>query len=411
MKFTPSKNIAICTIALFSTLYLGCQNSTAPPVPSGTPPAPAPAVSTTPEGTEQIDSEAVEKAFKDITAHYEAGPTGDLGYPLIQPFLAEEKLEGIVSLNLEDPKAARKFESDIFPILKKSFSSPAFFPKERLLEGQSPINYRGLRSLVGMVAKWAEETWDKGDHEAAVGIASLPLSLAHAIKSRPETVSVNLFSSSYGEMTLDLFADWAEDSPNQSKLLALMLESLKKYRVPLAHLRETILVDFAKISNSLNDEQGRAALGIGQSDHASKERWRSQLTALYLSAKDLVLLKPQSTEAFNGLITSADGPIQGLVIDYPHIVTIQLHYFAKYRALEIGLTLLSPEGKPLKKLPSEEIVKKLFASDPEAVEMLNQLIEVKVDGEEIRVVGKSGRFDLLAPGEPPSFFEYSPSKD
>ncbi len=408
MKIISPKKVAVGALALFSAFYVGCQNTSTPSTPTSTPPAPAVSTSPTPV---RLGDEAVEQAFKEVTSRFETEPSGELGYPLVQPLLAEEKLEQIVSLNLEDAKQAKKFESEILPVLKKSFTSPVFFPKERLLEGQSPVNYRGLRSLVSMVAQWAEEVWDKGEHDKAIQLGSLPMSLAYAIKSRPETVSVNLFSSSYGEMTLDLFADWAEEVPNQPKLLQSMRDTLKSNRIPLSHLRETVLVDFAKLSNSLNDDQARATLGIGQSDPASKERCRSQLTALYLSANELALLKPNSTESFNKLITTADGPLQGLVIDYPHIVTIQLHYFSKYRALEIGLALLSPEGKELRELSSAQIVEKLFAGEPEAVETLNSLVEVKIDGEEIRVQGKQGRFDLLAPGDPPAFFEYSKKDD
>lgn len=395
-------------IALLSFLYLGCQKPVEQPVVT-TSPTPTELSTASPGETTGSDSETIEKSFQEITALYERAPVGDLGYPLIEPLLSDQRLEELSALDLENPKVAKKFESETLPILRQAFTATHFFPKERLLEGESPINYRGLRSLLAAATKWAELKWEKGEREAAIEAAALPLSLAYAIKSRPETVSVNLFSSSYAEMTLAMYTDWSEQVAGDHKLTALMLANLKKFEIPLAHLQETILVDFAKISNSLNQPESRAALGIGQSDETSMLRWRSQVYSLYLSARELGQLAPESIAAFNALINSADGPIQGLVIDYPQMVTIQLHYFAKYRSLEIGLALLSPEGDSLRKLSSQELVARLFAEDPETVKMLNHLIEVKMDGQAITVVGQVGRFDLLAPGEPPTFFEYSPA--
>lgn len=410
---TPSAraNIILSLALGLTVLGGGCQKPVVPPSSAGTPQATSsPVAAQSPAPAQVSVAEEIESQFQEITQKYEADTSGELGYPLVEPLLTDSKIEELSTLNLDDPKAVSAFTKSTVPILEKSFSLPTFFPKERLLEGESQVNYRGLRTLVTLLAQVAEKNWEEGKEKEALRLAELPLSLARAIKSRPETVSVNLFSSSYADSTLSLYSEWAEQAAKKPEILKEMLQTLKDNQVPLAHLQETVLVDFAKLQNSLANEQSLSNMGIGRSDPASQARWKQQVQALFLAARKLYQTEPEATEAFNKEISAADGPIQGLVIDYPHVTTIQLHYFARYRSIRLGLALLGPEGQALKKLDSQAMIRKFFVDQLEDADTLNRLIEVKIDGDAIRIVGRPGCFELLSPGEPPTFFEYGKVK-
>ena len=129
--------------------------------------------------------------------------------------------------------------------------------------------------------------------------------------------------------------------------------------------------------------------------------------AIHQKATLLFAFDGDGATSFNQEILKASGPIQGLVIDYPEVATMQKHAFAKYKSMELGLTLLGPQGAELRKQPSEEIIQQIFSSDPETVKALKALLVIEVQDESFKVLGRSGQFDLLAPGVNPVFFEFN----
>jgi len=147
--------------------------------------------------------------FRSITERYEqpVDEQGD-GFRVVLPLLEGDLPEGfgedLSDISLETPEQQKAFDDRLLPVLKKSFASPTFVPSQRLLAGDSGVNYRGLRQLVTLLGMRAEQLWADGDKKGAIELASLPLSLARAMRSRPETASVNLFSSSYAESSLSL---------------------------------------------------------------------------------------------------------------------------------------------------------------------------------------------------------------
>jgi len=172
------------------------------------------------------------------------------------------------------------------------------------------------------------------------------------------------------------------------------------------HLQETVVVDFAQLTNSLQSDDGRKLLGIGQVEDATLATWTEQLADIFEEAEELYGHEPTDAEDFNEKVMSAAVPIQGLVIDYPEVSTMQKHSFVKYKATELGVALLGSDGQELRALPSEELIGQFFDGDEASSEVLKSLIRVEADESSIRVLGQAGQFEMLAPGVEPVFFEF-----
>jgi len=349
--------------------------------------------------------------FRSITERYEqpVDEQGD-GFRVVLPLLEGDLPEGfgedLSDISLETPEQQKAFDDRLLPVLKKSFASPTFVPSQRLLAGDSGVNYRGLRQLVTLLGMRAEQLWADGDKKGAIELASLPLSLARAMRSRPETASVNLFSSSYAESSLSLIQEWSEESSQDPEMVESLSRVLRENTPSYQHLQETVVVDFAQLTNSLQSDDGRKLLGIGQVEDATLATWTEQLADIFEEAEELYGHEPTDAEDFNEKVMSAAVPIQGLVIDYPEVSTMQKHSFVKYKATELGVALLGSDGQELRALPSEELIGQFFDGDEASSEVLKSLIRVEADESSIRVLGQAGQFEMLAPGVEPVFFEF-----
>lgn len=400
---------ALASVSIFALVLAGCQQAPEP-APSASPVALVSPVETSLPVTTADPAE--EKAlFAALTEQYQADVEASRnGYPIVEPFLKGELPEGmgedLYELSLESSEEQAAFDSKLLPTLKNSFSKPIFVPKSELVAGDTEVNYRGLRHLVGLLTQRAEQVWEKGDKQQALELAQLPLNLSSAMRVRPETASVNLFSSNYSEATLALIPSWMESGNMDPESVDDLRSMLEASSPDYAHLRETVSVDFAQLLNSLDSEKGREMLGIGQVEPSTLELWKKQLLAIHGEAVRLYDEAPLDPAAFNQSVRAASGPIQGLVIDYPEVATMQKHWFAKYKASELGLALLGPKGPELSKLDSEQLIGEVLQDDQATEDAVKALLEIKIDQESIVVMGQPGQFELLAPGVEPVFFEH-----
>jgi hypothetical protein len=406
-------SLAGCLFVTLSVMLSGCQQQPSPSV-SGTPVAlqTSTAVGETPvPSSREMDDEGLLA----ITQQYERPvDEADDGFLLVQPLLSGQLPEGfgedLYEIGVETPDQQALFDQEILPILQESFSKSTFVPPRRLLTGDFGVDYRGIRHLVSLLAQRADQLWVAGEQERAIELAGLPLSLARAMRSRPETASANLFSSAYAESSLSLFPGWLEEAHQQEAIVSSLREALSRNAPGYGHLSETVRVDFAQLLNSLKTEDGRNLLGIGQVEESTLAGWNKQLRAIYLEAQALYDNQSSDAKTFNTSVLSAAQPIQGLVIDYPEVSSMQKHSFVKYKATELGLALLGPDSQSLRALPSAELIKKVFAGDAVTVKALQDMLIVEVDEKSIRVVGQPGKFEMLAPGVEPVFFEFGPTE-
>jgi hypothetical protein len=409
MRFSQIK---LFLVAATATAICSCSQPTDPGVPSATP-SPLASAEATPKA-DSTPAEVVDEAiFMAVTERYEADPEGGQnGYEILEPLLNSQLPEGmgddLEMVSLDEPEQIVVFDAKLLPKLKEGMSRKGFVPKARLLAGEGDINYRGLRHLVGLVGLRAEQRLEQGDVKGATELVELPISLAAAMQSRPETVSVNLFSAGYASTSVA----WIQGALESGALDGASIDRLQKLLAANSpsypHLRETITVDFAQLLNSLNTEEGRGMMGIGQVEDSTLEQWRKQLLDIYARATKLYETSPGGAEAFNQTVMQAAVPIQGLVLDYPAVVAMQKRYFAEYKATELGLALVGAQKDKWKDVPSEELVEKFFKDEPETVSALNELVKIERDGQALKVVGRMEQFELLAPGVEPVLFEHQP---
>ena len=404
--------------ALISCSLFACKREMTPDSPTSadtsavsTPSAQAsPSVLHSPDANLDVQREST---FVRLTETYEVQVAeNEDGYPILKPLLSgqlpPEMGEDLQTFSLETPEQQDIFDTHLLPILEDSFSRRYFVTSNKLEAGDEQADFRTLRHLVNLLTTRADQVWKEGDNERALALASLPLQLSASMRNRPETVSVNLFSSNYAESTLILIPKWIESEQfrpqDHQKLLAMIQESAPSY----SHLQETVSVDFAQLSNSLQSEKGRENLGIGRLEPSTLKKWLSQLNEIYSEAIKLYTPGSDEGSSFNERVLKASTLIQGLVIDYPQVATMQRHSFAKYKSTELGLALLGPEGDSLKSLSSEEVVERVFASQVDNLPVLKSILLVEHQGKSLRVMGKLGKFELLAPGVSPIFFEFHP---
>lgn len=368
------------------SLLAGCQAParTAPtPAPSGSPVA---AATGTPAATGPV---AETMLYAEITGRYQA-PVNEAenGWPILKPKLQPETPDGplpserLGALSLSDkPEDLAFFDKEVLPILQQSFSKPAFVETHPLLMGKDPLtaNYRDLRQLCELLGQRADLLWKQGKKKEALEMLRLPLSLAKALQSRPETVSVNDFSSSYARAALRDIADWAGDNSLKGAELEQAAKMLAEYRPHYAHVVETITVDFAQLENSINDKAIREEnLGLGLARTQDLTLWKEQLRGLLDEAKKLYGFQPSDAQLFNDEVMKMSAQVHGLVIDYPQITTQQKHAYASYLATELALALerhrLSGNKKPLE---AAKLVETTFAGDADAQEAANALLVYK----------------------------------
>lgn len=409
MRFTHKKMflLAVATVAICS-----CSQPTDPGVPSATP-APAASAEATPEVSSSPAEVVDEAVFVAVTQRYEAEPEkGQNGFEVLEPLLNSQLPEGmgddLEMLSLDEPEQIKAFDAKLLPQLKEGMGRKGFVTKARLMAGEGDINYRGLRHLVGLVGQRAEQRLEEGDLKGSTELVELPIRLAAAMQARPETVSVNLFSAGYASTSIAWIQGALESGALDTESIARLQKLLGANSPSYPHLRETITVDFAQLVNSLNTDEGRGMMGIGQVEDTTLESWRKQLFDIYAHATKLYETSPDSAEAFNQTVMQAAVPIQGLVLDYPAVVAMQKRYFAEYKATELGLALVGPQAAQWKDVPSEELIDKFFAQDPETAAALNELVRIERDGQALKVVGRMEQFQLLAPGVEPVLFEHQP---
>lgn len=401
--FGETKRAVTLCVGL-AILQFGCQ---APPVePTPTPlaaataqPSPSHSLSPSPAHTSvELDVLAIRRAYE---SPVEDEDNGFLG---VSKLLQEQ--DSIFDLALETEEQRKSFDQTILPRLMESFGKPYFLPPRTLAGEEEPVDYRGLRHLVGLVIQRADQMWKEGERSRALLIGLQPLHLAHAMRSRPETASVNLFSGLYAESSLRLATGWLA-SPLSVQELAVLESHLQQTTPTYTHLEETVRVDFAKLLSAMETEEGREQLGIGTIETSTKERWVEQLKAIFGKATELYTPAGTEPESFNEQVLQAATQIQGLVIDYPEVSTMQKRSFALHKATQLGVALLGPAGPELRKLSSDEIVARHFQDSPEMVEILKELIKVEVGEDSIVVKGQKEPFELLAPGVEPVFFNYN----
>lgn len=329
------------------------------------------------------------------------------GLTSLEGILAGRLPEGMTGtlydLSIDSEADRTQFDTHLLPLLRQAFTAEVFAPAGELAVGDSSLDYRGLRHLVGLVAQRAEQHWLKGDKESALELASYPLSLARAMQARPETASANLFSQGYASITLDLIPLWLESQKLDPEVVASLRQALKENSPSYGHVEQTVTVDFAQLLNSLETSEGRGRLGIGMVEKRTLEIWTAQVLQLYAEAKKLYSPGGGGLDSFNDAFRASAEPIQGVVIPYPEVATSQKHFFAKYKSTELGLALLSDD---FKSLSLEQLIEKLYPDDEKTRALLKDCLELEKSQTSIRILGKKDYFALISPMEAPVLFEY-----
>lgn len=402
-RLLKSKSQRCIAVGIVVACLAGCsgspRNAEAPEAPTAvSEPSTAPAASPSPSGEIGFDRELA--LFDEIVERYEAPiDEADNGYFIVEPLLSgvlpeafDE--ESLYDISLESSEQRKLFDEHLLPILTEGFTKSLFRPNGRLVVGDVEVDYRGLRHLVILIGQRAEQHWSQGEKAAALKLLRLPLSLSQAMRERPETASINLFSSSYAEVSLDLVQTWTESSTIDEESIRSLRTILEEAEPDFSHLQETVVVDFAQLLNSLETEAGRERLGIGLVEDERLQKWRDELLTIYREALELYGDKPIDATAFNRTVLDSSSRIQGLVIDYPEVATMQKRALVRYKATELGLAMMLPN--------SEERVETLI-NEPVAREFL----KIDRDDERVRLIGQPGQFEVLAPGVEPIFFEYT----
>lgn len=399
-------------LALHLILSSGCQPPTGPS-PTTLSASPTPAAS---GGSPTVL--ATPLSYEEIIERYQASAeTAENGWPELKAFLdgsddgASSGMEKAAELELDKPADAAVFDEKILPVLRSAFTKKVFTGAPKLLSGQDPINphYRDLRALCDLLTKRADQLWTSGKKEQALEFVELPLSLAHALQSRPETVSVNDFSSKYAAVSLATVADWASTNTLVQPQLDTLRSVLAKYRPDYDHMALSISVDFASLENSLDNQEVRTGiLGLGLSKSEEIKQWKEQLRSLRGEAQKLYALAPIDAKAFNDAILKLAPPIQGIVVDYPNIAAMQKRSHASYLATELALTLEKHRlSKSQESLTAEQVFEQTFASDTSAQKVAQALLEVRPGPtpSQFTIAGRSGMFTLVSPDPNVIFYQ------
>lgn len=404
------------TLALSGGLALslwlgGCSGRTAPgPAASPTSGATAASSSASPASFETL-------TFEQVSELYEAPVSeADNGWPLVRPLLVAANpdtppaIDRLQELDLSKKADLAYFDKEVLPTLQSAMAKPAFLESHPLLSGRDPLmmQYRSLRTLCELVGQRADLYWSAGQRDKALEMVRLPLSLAKAMQSRPETVSVNLFSQGYANTSLALLADWAADGslvePQLAQARRLLAENRPRYR----HLRDSMAVDFAQLENSINDEATRTeVLGLGMAKPEELTRWVEQIRGLQDDALAMYGFEPVNPAKFNDEVMKQSPQVHGLVLDYPPTVEAQKRGYVSYLATELALAL---EQIRVAKGPApdpDKLLADTFGADEEAVKAAHAflLLELKAGQplQSFSIASRPNTFPLTAPEAPPFY--------
>jgi hypothetical protein len=358
-------------------------------------------------------------SYTEIVESYQGPVTeADNGWPVIKPLLVPSEPDGLApydrieSLDLaENPDDLTYFDKEVLPKLREGFSKSFFVDPHPLLSGKDPLSpyYRNLRHLCDLLAQRADMLWAAGKKSEALEMLRLPLSLAKAVQSRPETVSVSLFSSAYASTALRDIADWASTNSLKEPELSQAAEMLAEYRPSYDHLVSSITVDFAQLDSSIKDEPTRTeVLGLGLAKQEDIDVWASQLRGLRSDALKLFGFQPVDPQTFNATVMTMSPQVQGLVLDYPGLTTMQKHAYATYLATELALALerhrLSGSKEPL---DAGKLLDQTFGQDKAARAAAEAFLEYRpgqVAGS-FALVGRGKVFQLAAPEGEVTFYQ------
>ncbi len=391
--------ILVVTMAV-AALATGCTRDSVPEV-TPTPGQVQPAGNL--DDQEEVDSLAM---FIEVTQDFEKIPEDeDNGYVSLAARSSELQDE---SFNLTSKEEREHFDKVVLPLFEEIASKPIFASTQRLLAGRAQVDYRELRRLVQAVNDRAAQAWEAGDRAQAVKLFGWPLALAHSMQARPETVSVNLFSYSYMGSSLDLLQEWLTLSNPNVEDLERIAEQLRKFRPDHDHLVRTITVDFAQLHNSLGEESVRGNLGVAFSGEELLEAWREELLGLHQRGLELYKKPLMEKEAFNDSIRKASPQLQGLIIDYPEVLTMQRRWYTYYLAMELAVAIeLQAQKQKSETVDPGRVATELFAEDEPATFGLNSYLELKAGSEPGRftLVGRKEVFKLISPDEELLFYK------
>ncbi len=412
-RFAPSRHFCCLALAVQLLWVAGCQNPPTPGPAASVSPVATPAASLSPSAGAAVLSD------EEIVAQYQApvDPPSN-GWVELKPFLeggsedpAAVSMETVGELDLASPADAKTFDEKIVPLLESAFSKPSFTSSSQLLSGQDPINffYRDIRTLCDLLTKRADQLWDSKQKDKAIVLVELPLRLAQALQSRPETVSVNDFSSKYASASLATIADWASTNTLTEPELERLTKILATYRPDYDHLVLSISVDFTQLANSLSNQDVRTGtLGLGLSKPEEIEEWRKQLSDLRPEAQKLYGLHPIDPKKFNDAILKLAPPIQGIVIDYPNVAAMQKRSFASYLATELALVLEKHRlAKGKQPLTQEQVFEQAFGDNTKAQQVAKAMLEVRLGPtpSQFTIAGRPGMFALVTPDPNVIFYE------
>ena len=370
----------------------GCQHEPPKATPSAVPSASAsPKASAT-----AVVSEPNKAFFQELQSQFEAPVESDKnGYPRIKKLLAGQiepmSVERLGALDLDAPRDLADFDAVILPVLERGFASPVFLDPNPKIAKNSEIDYRGVRRTVTLLLTRAQIFFKADQLGRATDLAVLPLSLGKGMQVRPETVSSNLFSLSYQAASLQFVLE-ALGGPVEASMLDLWSSELRANRPQYEQVRRSVSVDFVRLKRTIDDPALRAEIGYETVSEERLAKWGGELDQLHDFAKGLYSPGPIQPEVFNEHVLGASQELQGLIIDYPQVASMQKQAWAKYLATEIAVVL-----KADPKLGWNGALEKVTAGDPGSRTAIEGLIFLDTQPDKIRIVGLPGVFELLVP--------------
>lgn len=332
--------------------------------------------------------------FRELSLAHQAPAQGPVGLKLVESILENPKLE---ELDLAKAADLKTFDETILPALRQSFQCSTFLPPQPLRAGQPYINYRGIRRLVQLTSERSQLLWSDGQHEQALALIKLPLSLCKALRARPESVSGSLFCSAYATSALRTVESWAKTGDLQGESLAQLRDFISRQRPDYAHLEQTFAVDIAQLLNSLDDAKSREALGLVSATEAQQKLWKEELLSLHeIGAKLYRWPGAPDSQGFNQAILASSAELQGLIIDYPQVVTMQKHAYLRYLSSEVLLALVAARQEN-GRYPEKLSLTLSELRDQKAQDYFQSLTDYQPgpQGQAFRIVLKDKTFELL----------------
>lgn len=375
---------ALALAVLVSLLISGCSQTVFPDQPT-------PIASPTPsQSTPAAISAREELAL--VTSAYEAGERADSGLNAIKPLLEEFNPE---EFDLSQPDSLQRFDSKVLPRLAQAFKKTHFATPHPLRSEPPAVDYRALRGLVQLTLERASLHWDAGEQGKALELFELPFSLSSSMNRRPQSVSSNLFASTYSDSALRTLEDWLGKGLTAEQVGEFQA-ILGRHRPDYEHLRQTFTVDMAQLLNSLQNDP--ETLGLSGMAPEKLKEWESHLLEIYEQGSDLYDLPTAPSPAnFNQAVLSAPPELQGLIIEYPEISSSQKHLFFRYLAAELSLSL---EASVLKtgNLPTDITALTEATFGPFSQEVLEVLIVRPEEASTAYEIAARGDTFALLPG-------------